>query len=173
MCILEFRSRFEDFFGGSTSLRTSSSAKPHEEAIFMSKTNPFDSNVVASLGRSSNNNQGIPKSTIFVVTTTPQSTTTVFVPPLRHIPETSQTTRRFFATSTTTVFVPPLHHTPETTPITRRFFATSTTTTEEPIVVDNEEDLLEIDADSGDPSKAASTTVRANVFSSSNEGEWE
>lgn len=81
LCILELRTRFEDFFGATKTAGTNptQNSNPQEEEIFMAKSNPFDGNLIASLGRSSNNNptrsQLIPQSTIFVASTQ-QSTTT-------------------------------------------------------------------------------------------------
>ncbi|KAI6177185.1 ShKT domain-containing protein [Aphelenchoides bicaudatus] len=150
LCILELRNRYEEFFGGlkTTGTNPSQTTSPQEEDIFVVKSNPFDHNVIASLGRSSNNNpspspqqssftSSIPHSSVFLATNTP-------------VPLTQVTTN--FPTSTV-----PSRHNPVNNPLANNQVITPTPQTE------TSTDLIQIDADSGD-----STTVRANVFSSPN-----
>jgi hypothetical protein len=88
LCILELRTRYDDAFGDLRATGTNPTQSTQEEEIFMAKSNPFDGNVIASLGRSSNNDPtpapfSIPHSSVFLAnhqSTSTQIPTTQIAP---------------------------------------------------------------------------------------------
>lgn len=184
------RSRYEEFFGGLKTAGTNptQNVSPKEEDIFMAKSNPFDSNVIASLGRSSQNSptpatqqnaltSSIPHSSVFLATH-PPTTTQIFTTSASPIITTQTLGKLNFKTfdlyillapTTATIASSPLRHSPNVVQTMQQHRVETTATVAQS---ETSSDLKQIDADSGD-SQVPSSTVRANVFSSANGGKFQ
>ncbi|KAI6240977.1 hypothetical protein M3Y99_00407600 [Aphelenchoides fujianensis] len=185
LCLLELRTRYEDFFRNS---QMKPMPTPAEEDIFIARGNPFDGNIVASLGRSSGNNHApnTPEPPIETTTTSTSTTTTTTITETTTERTTTSTTPppttshsfgftafRVDADHRAAMFQSTARHVFQS-PATTTTLPSTTTTNEEPMTTEHvprhtRGQVIQVDGESGLQTvdgEVETTTVRASVFSS-------